>query len=1096
MSNPTSQFLKEVNVARKRLDDGRMSSESKYRQLFRIFEQTIHHLTDQIEVQFTTLFARLAFLTSQYEFNNRERFILQSFRRRKPSEKEHSDLVLAQTAISILLNRCLNSEEDLGMISVVYKNLTRGREVEIRGFLKELKVVIQSLDFESGELVAQQSSEPFAVIQVSFTQTGRNEDYLDLMKELDQCDILPISANLINVEITSQGLYIPESIVFEPDYLYDVTSISECFGPFSNNQASFLFRKFAPRPLSRSILIGNLANYFLDSMVYNPNKSFEEFVTEIFSRAPLVTSLLSDDEVKEMIGLLKKHYSNIRNVVTQGLQTINVYDDSCQVEPSFYSIKYGIQGRLDLFSIFENESTIIELKSGKPYRANSYGLANNHYHQTLLYDMLIESVYKNEVKRKNFILYSIESDNPLRFAPIIKAEQRELIKERNRLFLHDRRLMSTENFVTYYREYFKKHEGQISGFLNSDFKRFFKAFSNLDRAEISYCNHLLKFTLRELFMSKLGIRNSDKNRGLAAMWQLDIKEKEEQFSILNYLKIIEDYSHFEDPILVFSFSENSAFISNFRIGDLGVLYQYNEGDVSVLKNQVFKVTILSITSGKIEVRLRSRQDNPRTFSKSGYWNIEHDSLENGYNDMSRSIYEFARADKAFRDLLLTKKITHQKTAVPYKCSQHLTEEQRSIFQEAIRAKDYYLLWGPPGTGKTSVMIRELAKYYMTEEEGRVLLVAYTNRAVDEICAALLSIDEDLDFVRIGSRYSTDQKYRKYLLERKIASIRSRKQLIVELKGYRFYVGTVASILGKAALFELLKFDEIVIDEASQILEPSLIGLLSRFKKFILIGDHLQLPAVVQQTSEQSAVQDQSLIDLGITQISSSLFERMYKTLNRKNGSHAYGQLTFQGRMHREIMDFVNVEFYDGTLKLLPGLERIDADSYLDDSNWKERIYFGSSDVDYESTSLKINLNEARLVAKICFNLKESLIRNGKIYGPNSIGVITPYRAQISAIKQELKRIDLDLEQLITVDTVERYQGGSRDIIVMSTCMNFSYQLKSLVSLSENGKDRKLNVALTRAKELFILIGNENILRQNKTYKALINTSTRLELKEY
>ena len=75
--------------------------------------------------------------------------------------------------------------------------------------------------------------------------------------------------------------------------------------------------------------------------------------------------------------------------------------------------------------------------------------------------------------------------------------------------------------------------------------------------------------------------------------------------------------------------------------------------------------------------------------------------------------------------------------------------------------------------------------------------------------------------------------------------------------------------------------------------------------------------------------------------------------------------------------------------------------------------------------------------------------------------------------------------LITVDTVERYQGGARDVIIMSCCMNFIFQMKALVSMSSSGLDRKLNVAITRAREQFILVGNEHVLRSDATYAILI-----------
>ena len=187
---------------------------------------------------------------------------------------------------------------------------------------------------------------------------------------------------------------------------------------------------------------------------------------------------------------------------------------------------------------------------------------------------------------------------------------------------------------------------------------------------------------------------------------------------------------------------------------------------------------------------------------------------------------------------------------------------------------------------------------------------------------------------------------------------------------------------------------------------------------------------------------------------------------------------------------------DGTLNVIPGISRLMASYYLSDKRWRNRMYYIPSNVDYESGSLKINKNEAEITARVCNELYGHIIEDGLVFSDDSIGVITPYRAQISAIKNQLKKYDNHLEEKISVDTVERYQGGSRDIIIMSTCVNFSFQMKTLVSQGIEGKDRKLNVALTRSKELFILIGNRSILEQNETYASLISHSELIEFKEY
>ena len=104
--------------------------------------------------------------------------------------------------------------------------------------------------------------------------------------------------------------------------------------------------------------------------------------------------------------------------------------------------------------------------------------------------------------------------------------------------------------------------------------------------------------------------------------------------------------------------------------------------------------------------------------------------------------------------------------------------------------------------------------------------------------------------------------------------------------------------------------------------------------------------------------------------------------------------------------------------------------------------------------------------------------------PLSIGVITPYRAQIAQIQSVLRAKNLNIDA-ITIDTVERYQGGARDVILISLCTNDVSQLSSLISLSEEGVDRKLNLALTRARKHLVVVGNKEILRGSEIYRRFI-----------
>ena len=139
---------------------------------------------------------------------------------------------------------------------------------------------------------------------------------------------------------------------------------------------------------------------------------------------------------------------------------------------------------------------------------------------------------------------------------------------------------------------------------------------------------------------------------------------------------------------------------------------------------------------------------------------------------------------------------------------------------------------------------------------------------------------------------------------------------------------------------------------------------------------------------------------------------------------------------------------------------------------------------HRSATQKTNAYEAEKVGEVIRAYQQLFRQQGWRLHEGSIGVITPYRAQIAQIKSVLEEQGAPLEQL-TIDTVERYQGGARDVIIISLCTNSLNQLAMLTSLSEEGVDRKLNVALTRARNHIVIIGNPDLLNRSDIYRALI-----------
>ena len=305
----------------------------------------------------------------------------------------------------------------------------------------------------------------------------------------------------------------------------------------------------------------------------------------------------------------------------------------------------------------------------------------------------------------------------------------------------------------------------------------------------------------------------------------------------------------------------------------------------------------------------------------------------------------------------------------------------------------------------------------------------------------------------------------------------------------------------------------IIDEASQVLEPQLLPLLCAttpvnrgdynlnrlaIGKFILIGDHKQLPAVVSQPREMSRVTEDSLQAIGLTDCRNSLFERLHR-LNSLQGTEGIVEMLHrQGRMHPSICEFVNRNYYNGGLDAVPLPHQQEPLAFgirPDDDRWTAfvagtRMAFISVQADKAEYYIKSNKREAETVAHLVHTLCQLHSRSGIPFSPcRQIGIIVPFRAQIAMIRKALAERHIPDTTGITIDTVERYQGSQRDIIIFSTTVSRPYQLPILsepVMTDGRELDRKLNVALTRARKQFFMTGNETLLRKCTAYREFLD----------
>ena len=554
-------------------------------------------------------------------------------------------------------------------------------------------------------------------------------------------------------------------------------------------------------------------------------------------------------------------------------------------------------------------------------------------------------------------------------------------------------------------------------------------------------------------------------------------------------------------------------LPNFRQGDMVMLYERNHEGDNVTNKQFFRCTIEEIQPGRMLLKLSYKQRNAGVFRPDSLYAIEPGYMDATFNQAYSGLFSLLTAPRERKELLLGMRPPATDPSVSLNRN-YLNEETDRIVLKAKQARDYFLLVGPPGTGKTSVALKSMVEEFLSDRPQKtLLLMAYTNQAVDEICHTLSAISPAPEYVRIGQELNCAPDLRPRLMKHVLGDATSRKEIYEKLAPVRVFAGTISSLCSQTELFSLKAIDVAIIDEASQVLEPQLLPLLCAttpvnrgdhdlnrpaIRKFILIGDHKQLPAVVSQPREMSRVTEDSLQAIGLTDCRNSLFERLHRLSSLQGTEGIVEMLHFQGRMHPSISEFVNRNYYNGGLDAVPlphQQEPLAFDTRPDDDRWTAfvagtRMAFISVQADEAEYHIKSNKREAETVARLVHTLCLLHSRSDIPFNPcKQIGIIVPFRAQIAMIRKTLAQRHIPDTAGITIDTVERYQGSQRDIIIFSTTVSRPYQLPILsepVMTDGRELDRKLNVALTRARKQFFMTGNETLLRKCAAYREFLD----------
>lgn len=1084
--------------------------------LLELFERA----TEKDKLHFSTHFARISYAAHKFGISATHIHQERRFRARKTgslSQEDQQKQLQTGYRLAVELTRALYG----GAVPrpwVEYLTLPYPfpyQKPELRERFPTLRVVAVELDPEDSLLYVRDEARPERTYTIP-TGTDDVENPLvgQALAIVRRVSRLPVLLNLLNAELRTDGHLHPDQIVVEPDYLVDVTAVAESFGGTHTFQPwSGVAKKLVPFQQTLPLVRGNLVNYFLDRLVENPKITFSTLIGSIFQTAPLALCLFEDKQVRDLVESLKHHFLSLQKFVNQDLERIDVDREHILLEPTFLSPTYGVQGRLDLLQPARErneKTTIVELKTSKYWNQNRHGINQTNYIQTLLYDLMINQALGEGANVSSYILYSNDYQDGLKYAPPERLQKLEAIAARNQVLAVELLLGQLgadpdknlgEQTTGLLQRLNPDKIKNLSGFARRDHELILKVYGQLNELERRYFGAFLGFTAREQRLAKTGEQKLDGINGLASLW-LDVREdKIERFELLDGLTF-QEYDPKTAILTLLRPAEDDRLVK-FRQGDIIALYPTPEATtrpLDAVRAQVLKSTIIAITPGQVTLRLRSQQLNDAIFQRSNFFSIEKDVLDSSFRNHYKGLFTWASASIEFRNRWLGLRPPGQSEPLTENIAAGLTEEQNRILQRIITAPDYFLLWGPPGTGKTSQMLHHLVRHLLDNTRESILLTAYTNRAVDEICESLERIltpegESFTNYLRIGSRYGVAPRFEDRLLQVQSQGVRKRAELKALIQSTRIVVGTVASVGGKGELFALKQFDRIIVDEASQILEPLLAGLLPRAPRALLIGDHRQLPAVVQQSSDSTRVYDEKLRNIGLHDLSTSLFERLYLTAQQKGWDWAYDQLSHQGRMHADIMAFPAEQFYQGQLHILPesiphhltqleSLSLAPAAAPLSEVLRHRRILFLPTPPDDRNADPKVNGHEAEKMVELIAAYTALYAPTDRPIVAGDIGIITPYRAQIAHIRRHLHDAGLAVDDY-TVDTVERYQGGAKRIILISLCTNEDQQIRMLSQVSAEGVDRKLNVAMTRAREHLVMVGCPDILRQSTVYGELL-----------
>ena len=816
---------------------------------------------------------------------------------------------------------------------------------------------------------------------------------------------------------TSKSSY----VVLEPDFLVDVTAIRS----WVQCPRMYYLNKLSAIPLNYPVIKGTIVHEVFGDLLRG--REFDAAIEDRIEEAGLELGLLGRD-IEEVEGEVRQNAAAIEGWLSQGTLTD---EDEWRSEYTLISPTFGLKGRADAL----RRGMPVELKTGKN---TSRDPRFQDKIQAACYALMLEERgvnvdYGTLLYTKNTTLERTEESgdlSPAKEFTMGRGLLEFVVRSRNELAaLEARGEIPTGYEADAKCEYCFEQDTcmVVSGRLGQEskagavgrpipadeleyFERFYAAIEAERRAVHAEYRKLWEQTAQEradddralIDLDPLGHREVDGNR-----WELRARKPREA-------------------------------VSKLREGDVALASDGNpvEGHAELCRITQLDEEIIVTTDEPVD--LRRLDVYPSELSVDRMLTALHDTVLK--SSPERKDVLFGRREPEFED--------RTETFIDN------NEGQNRAVNLAVNAEDCALIHGPPGTGKTYTIARLIRA--LVDRGDRVLLTAFTNRAVDNALEALRAQGFD-DICRVG----TETGIREDMLDVRLETRGDPHERAAELRNAPVVAATTASC-GSRVMREQ-SFDVAVVDEASQLTEPAAMAALNRADRFVLVGDHEQLPPVVQSVDREV---ETDVDPADANPLSTSLFERLID-----NYPEASVMLTSQYRMSQRIQAFSSAEFYDGALRPATGAVAAQSLTAVCDpaelpAELRDQVTFldpGGQRVG------NTNPTEAERVAETV----DAFVAAG--VDPDTIGVIAPFRAQVAEISRRVE---------VTVDTVDRFQGSSKEIIIVSFVA--TGQLEG--PLFED--HRRINVALTRAKKGLVLIGDHSALTAEPFYNRLLQWADR------